>query len=276
MSAWTESDEVLDSDPLAVRLAAADVGRPSQQLRVSVTQMRPLSDPAVRHRRLSSRTSRATMAVLAAISVLVVTPAGAALGRAILPDGLQQRLGLVVGAPAHLAPGGGQQAPNASGATTGQVPPGTSMIGGGGVIVRPSLAVAEAQRLVDFPIPQPRELPSGLIFHGAWVDATHSVFLDYADSNTERSIGLEVRRGAAIGGSAVPAGSVRQVAVADGPAYYVHGSYEDAGPGTVAIWNASTDDVELTWQRDGFTYNLTAAGLHFSSSEAIQVAQSVR
>lgn len=275
MSAWTENDELLDRDPLAIRLASADVGHPSQRLRASVDQMRPLAERPVHRRRLSRRLSRGMAALAAALALLVVTPAGAALGRAILPDGLQQLLGLVVGAPTHLPPGGGQPA-TPSGSTSGQLPPGTSLIGGGGAIVRPSLSLAEAQRLVAFPIPQPRDLPSGLVFYGAWVDSTHSVFLHYADSTHQGGVGLEVRQGTAIGGSAVPAGSVREVAVGGSPAYFVHGSYADAGPGTVAIWDAAADVVELTWQRGGFTYNLTASGLHLSSSEAVQIAEAVR
>lgn len=272
MSAVIDNDELLDRDPLAARLAAVDVGRPSPRLRSSIDEMRPRVGRATHRRRLM----RGVAALVGAVAVLAVTPAGSALGRAILPDGLQQRLGLVVGAPTHLQPGGGG-ASTPGGATGSPLPPGTTLIaGGGGMVLAPSLTLAEAQRLVDFPLPQPRDLPDGVVFRGAAVDSTQSALLHYADSTNLRHVGLQVRRGTAVGGSAVPAGSVQQVAVDGVLAYYVHGSYEDAGPGTVASWNAAADDVELTWQRGGFTYNLTAAGLHLSSSAAVQIAQSVR
>ena len=271
MNALVDNDELLDRDPLGARLAAADVGHPSARLRATVSEMRLRPDRPVHHHRLV----RAVAGLLAAVAVVAVTPAGAAIGRAILPDGLQQRLGLVVGAPNHLQPSGGG-APTASGVTTGQVPRGTTLIGGGGDVATPSLSFAEAERLVGFPIPQPRDLRSGIVFRGALVDSTRSVFLHYADSANRRAVGLEVRQGTAVGGSAVPAGSVQQVSVDGGTAYFVHGSYEDAGPGTVASWNSAADDVELTWQRGGFTYDLTAARLHLTSSDALQIAESVQ
>lgn len=262
----------LDSDPLAARLATVDVGHPSEHLRAIVNISRPL----VRRRRRERRVYAGVAVIAFLLALMVVTPVGATLGRAILPEGLQQRLGLVVGAPPQLSPGG-RAAPTFGGPTSGQIPPETSVIrGGGGQMLTPSLSLAEAQGLVAFPVPIPRNLPLGLVFSGALVDSIHSIYLHYADLANQRSVSLQVRQGSVTGGSAVPAGSVRQTNVGGGPAYYVHGSYEDAGPGTAATWNPNADVVELTWQGGGMTYDLTAAGLHFSMSDAVQLAQSVR
>jgi len=79
-----------------------------------------------------------------------------------------------------------------------------------------------------------------------------------------------------VGGSAVPSSSAQRVRVEGGPAYYVHGAYEDVGPGTIAAWNPAADDEELTWQHNGMVYDLTAGGLHLASNDLTRIAESVR
>jgi hypothetical protein len=129
---------------------------------------------------------------------------------------------------------------------------------------------------VDFTIPTPRSLPAGVSFRGALVDSAHSVYLTYGDAARKTAVSLWVKNEAPVGGSAVPSSAAQRVQVDGSPAFYVHGAYEDSGPGTVAKWNPNADDQELTWQHDGFTYDMTAEGLHFSSADLIRIAQSVR
>ncbi|HEY2703780.1 MAG TPA: hypothetical protein VGL20_08830 [Candidatus Dormibacteraeota bacterium] len=284
MTSVTEIERALDSDPLAVRLSEAEVPSVSAELWAAVLSgARPA--PKRRHRR---RLIAGLGGGAVALSLLVVTPAGASIARAVLPHGLQQRLGLVVGAPAELTPPGGRTVAgsHASGSALpcSQVPhnPPTLSAGSRGGTAHvsqqfecyPDLGLTAAQGQVSFTIPTPTSLPSGVTFRGALVASAHSVFLTYRDASSRKTLGLWVTKGAPVGGSAVP--SAQRVQVDGGPAFYVHGSYDDSGPGTTARWNPAADAEELTWQHDGMTYDLTATGLHFSSTDLIRIAESVR
>jgi hypothetical protein len=241
--------------------------------------------PARRRRR---RVVAGLGAAAVALSLVAVTPAGAAIARTVLPKGIQQRLGLFEGAPTQLsAPGGlpagsGGGSPTASPMPCSQVPaiPPYPQVHHA-YDCYPDLSLAAAQRQVDFSIPTPAALPGGLSYRGALVgiamgDPKNSVLLTYRDTSGKKSLGLEVVRGTPGSGSGVPSGSVQRVKVDGSPAYYVHGSYGDDGPGTSARWHPGADDEELTWQHGGFTYDLTTAGLHYSSADLIRIAESVR
>jgi hypothetical protein len=79
-----------------------------------------------------------------------------------------------------------------------------------------------------------------------------------------------------VGGSAVPSGTAQAVSVDGGRAWYVHGGYDDDGHGGAPRWNPAADDEELTWQRDGLTFDLTAAGLGYGAADMVRLAESVR
>lgn len=191
-----------------------------------------------------------------ALIVTLTTPAGtaaaAAIVRSVLPPGLQQRLGLVVGAPPVVT-----RPPNAQ----------------PGIRVTPNLSLADAQAKVSFTIHTPRWLPDGVSFQGALVESHDSgVYLAYRRAGGG-GLGLAIHQGTGVGGPAVP--SAERVQVGGSPAYYVHGSYESSGPGTAATWNPAADDGELTWQRNGITYDLTAGGLHLSRTDLVRIAESI-
>lgn len=272
-------DHMLDTDPLALRLARAEVA----PMREGLLEDLLAKHYTTRHwRRHGRRLLVGVAALVAVLSLLAVTPVGATVGRAILPEGLQQRLGLVVGAPQHLVPGG--QSVGRNGRRT-PAPMSRDKQGdrGGGDLVTPHLSLAEAQRQVAFSIRTPRWLPGSLRFRGALVangDAVvpngESVYLHYGDASGKQGLGLWIYSVAPMGGSAVPSSSVQRVRVDGDSAFFSHGSYEDSGPGTVATWNPAADDEELTWQHAGMTYDLTAGGLHLSSNNLIRIAESVR
>ena len=284
MNRVAEMERALENDPLAARLARIEVPPVPEALWASVlTEPRPAPQ-----RRRRFRVAIGFGAGAVALATLAVTPAGAAIGRTILPQGIQQKLGIFEGAPTHLAAPSG--VPGGSGgrrvvhslmpcSQVPATPPYPTALQG--VECYPDLSLAEAQRRVDFTIPTPTAMPPGLSYRGALVGITmgapkSSVLLTYRDATGTKSLGLQVVRGTPGSGSAVPSGVAQRVTVDGSPAYYVHGSYGDDGPGTAVRWNSAADDEELTWQHDGFTYDLTTAGLHFSSADLIRIAESVR
>jgi len=282
MTRLSEIERAVHGDPLGARLARIEVGPVPDALRTRVLSGLRAAPPR-RGRRVAVALGAGAVAAVA----LAATPAGAAIARAVLPVGIQQGLGLMEGAPSQLSPPGGLPAGGGGHRATGSPMPCSQIPATPpypqvphAFECRPDLSVAAAQREVDFTIPTPADLPSGLSFQGALVGITmgaprSSVLLTYGDAGGGRSLSLQIVRGTPQSGSAVPSGTVQRLTVDGGPAYYVHGSYGDGGPGTAARWNPGADDEELTWQRDGFTYDLTAAGLHFSSADLIRIAQSV-
>jgi hypothetical protein len=146
--------------------------------------------------------------------------------------------------------------------------------GGGGYQCYPDLSLADVQRRAGFAVPTPSSLPAGVAYRGGTAATPHSVYLSYGGGSG--GLGLEVRDDAPIGGSAVPSGSAQRATVAGGTGWFVRGSYGDNGPGTTAHWNPDADDLELTWQRNGLTFDLTAGGLHLSRDQLIAIAESVR
>ena len=283
MTRLAEIEHGLEHDPLAARLARVEVAPVPEALRAAVLAG---SVPAPRRRR--RRLAVGVGAGAVALATLALTPACAAIGRAVLPQGIQQRLGLFEGAPTHLSspggsPGGGDRnSVRVSLMPCSQVPatPPYPQVQHA-YDCYPDLSLAAAQRQVDFTIPTPAALPAGLSYRGALVGIAmgaprSSVLLTYRDATGTRSLGLQVVRGTPRSGSGVPSGSVERVTVDGVTGYYVHGGYGDDGPGTSVRWNPAADDEELTWERGGFTYDLTTAGLHFSSADLIRIAESVR
>lgn len=287
MTTTLDLERQLDHDPLARRLAHLDLPEPSAALwgPVLAAAAAAHAQPQAQSRgRALRRRSVIGGAAVAVVTALAVSPAGVAIARSVLPDGLQQRLGIVEGAPTQLSPPGGSagstpaRRANTSPIPCSQVPTPRPDLGGIAYDCFPDLSLAEAQRQVGFAIPTPAALPPGLVFHGALVDAGKpAVFLTYGDAQRRHSVGLWVTRGTPVGGSAVPSGTAQSTTVDGGQAWYVHGSYGDAGgPGTAPRWNPSNDDEELTWQQGGFTFDLTAAGLHYGAADMVRLAESVR
>jgi hypothetical protein len=289
MTRLDDIERAIDSDLLSARLMRVETVPVADALRAGLLAG---SKPAPRGRR-RRRLATGLGGGAAAIAILAMTPAGPALARSVLPEGILQKLNLFEGTPPQLiAPGGAPVTslhpvqrltpPHGSPIPCSQVPakPPYPQVPQA-VDCYPDLSLVAAQQQVDFAIPTPHALPDGVTYDGAVVgiamDAPHSsVLLSYLDSVGTRSIGLEVVRGTPHSGSGVPSGSAERVQVDGGPAYYVHGSYGSSGPGATARWNPDADDEELTWQRDGMTFDLTAAGLHYSSIDLVRIAESVR
>ena len=270
-------ERVLDAHPLGDALFAMDVPAPDH-LRPAIF--------AGTHRRVAGsrrrRVTRTTAAGTAAICIVSLTPAGHAIARSVLPEGMQQRLGLVEGAPRTLTPGGANPGATSSRPAVSPIPcsavptPGPGL-SGGGFECYPDLSIAAAQAKVAFHIVTPSALPAGVRYRGASTTGPHDVILQWLRSDGRPGgLGLEIRdAGALAGGSAVPSGTLQRVSVGGTTGYLVHGDYEDKGPGTAAHWNPNADDYELTWTRGGLTFDLTAGDLQLSVLDLVRIAESV-
>ena len=274
MTTVAELERSIEADPLDDALFAIALPM-SSGLRAAVLSRSHTRLAHRRRRRILTRTAAGT----AAICLVAFTPPGHAVARLVLPEGLQQHLGLMEGAPRTLTPPSGTHvgvAPSLSPIPCSEVPtPGPS--NGRGVGCYPDLSIAAVQAKVDFHIATPALLPSGLQYRGALTTGPHDAYLSWKRSDGHPgALSLGIKDGVALrGGSAVPSGTLQPVTVGASPGYLVRGDYEDNGPGTTAHWNPNADDYELTWARGGLTYDLTTSGLHLSVSELLRIGDSV-
>jgi hypothetical protein len=277
MTRLMDIERALEDDPLAIRLSRISVAPMSSDVRVALSAAIP-PRPAPRRRRRWG--AAAAVAAVVVSLALFVTPAGAALARAVLPSGLQQFFGIVSGAPTQLIPPGGASAPHGPTSQTGSSAasmPCSKAAPLSQVVCLPDLSLTDTQRGVDFIIPTPAMLPAGVSFRGGLVDSPRSAYISYRlNDGAPGGLAVWIKEGTPMGGPAVPTGSIQAAEVDGSPAYYVHGDYEDSGPGTVASWNPNADAEELTWQHNGLTFDLTAGSLQLSKVEFFQIAESVR
>jgi hypothetical protein len=161
----------------------------------------------------------------------------------------------------------------------------------GGVITSvgfrpPLLDLQQAQGLVSFRIRTASWVPAGMQLRGVYVypkspdyaaynpdDA--SVTYGHVGSSSGPVVTIDERRGAPFGGSAVPSSAASTVRVNGRPAVYAHGNWEPSSTGSPKVWNPKQDVGELSWQADGITYDMIAAGLHLSEADMIRIADSV-
>jgi hypothetical protein len=273
MTTVAELERSIDADPLDDALASVVVFVPTGL----PAAVRSRSHTRLAHRRRHRLLTR-TVAGVAVLCLVAFTPPGHALARLVLPEGLQQRLGLVEGSPRTLTPPAGAVRP----ANTTPIPCSTLPTPAPGHPARayacyPDLSIAAAQAKVDFGIATPAAIPPGLQYRGAVTSGNQEVQLFWGRANKQPgTIGLEIRGGVAqSGGSAVPSGTVQRVSVGGSPGYVVRGDYESTAPGDAAHWNPNADDYELTWVHDGLTYDLTAGNLHFTVADVVRLAESV-
>jgi hypothetical protein len=277
-------EQLLARDPLALRLSRVTDPTVSSDLLGRV-----LSRQGVAWRRPARRARRVLLAgavVLMGVAVLAATPAGPAIGRAILPQGLQQWFGLVSGAPSVITPPA-----NACSAPS----PRPTMVPGEvywhtcpnglrvGDFTPLYVGLATAQAQVTFHIETAAWLPAGLtlggvaVFGNDVVDGPSSVSVEYLPiGHTGPGPGIRIQEhpGTQVGGSAVPASAVEHVTVDGQPAIFVKGDYESPRS-AVGYWTPSADVEELSWQHGGLTFDMIASGLHLTAADLIRVAQSV-
>lgn len=290
-----DANEPWASDPLAARLARIEDPSLSPELIARVAAGRP----APRRRRFRARYAVVPLALLAALSLLAASPAGAAVGRALLPPGMRQRFGLVTGAPTTLHPPGPNDCAIVAGAPGMRTSTFTTREGltvteetrlcQNGRTVRswsyrmPIMDIGRAQVLVNFRIRTATWLPAGLELSGIGMSPNPPQFTTYADQVSvvyqnagatlpSPNVTINERPGGRTGGSAVPRAT--SVSVNGGPASYVHGSYETVSGAD--RWNPTSDTEELSWRADGITYDMTATGLRLTQADMIRIADSIQ
>jgi hypothetical protein len=272
--------EPFSDDPVGVRLSRIQDPPVTEELVRKVLS----GAQALPKRRTWRRNALLALVVLVVLAAgLAATPAGKAVGRTVLPLGMQQWFGIVSGAPTVVT-----RPPNACSPSLppiSQIPPGATVTrpcphGGSVSETRPIvLSVADAQSRVKFPIHTPTWLPPGLTVAGVEVDSSSSITVVCRRPGDDptlpgRGVYISGHPGRQVGGSAVPSSSVQHVTVDGHPAVYVHGDYE--GPPGVGRWTPTADAEELSWQQDGITYDLLTGGLHLSRADVIQIAESMR
>ena len=278
-----EWEDRLARDPLSVRLANVKGPAVSAEfLRRVLTAPRIATTRQLRGRRVLVSLA----VVIVALAVLAATPAGPAIGKAILPAPLQQWFGLVGGAPNVITrPANACSGPG--------VPP--SMVPGrvywhtcanglrSGYFTPLYVGLEQAQAQVSFEITTPRWLPAGTAFAGVAVfgqdivDGPSSVSVEYLPfGRTGPGPGIRIQEhpGTQVGGSAAPATAVQHVTVHGQPAVFIRGDYESSGPAGDSVWTPGADDEELSWEHGGLTYDMIAAGLHLTQQDLIRIANS--
>jgi hypothetical protein len=290
----TEWEESLASNALALRLARIEHPPASAELMDKVLS----GAHPIRTRRIRGRhVLLAAAGVVVALSTAAATPAGPIIGQAV-----QQRFGIMVGAPETL------QRPGPNDCAIYKNPSGTSpnttvtTFTKNGVTFtkwtrrckngqtiwsvgyqEPVLGLQQAQGLVSFRIRTASWVPAGLQLAGVGMDPKPPDFSSYADHASVRyqasghpaGFTIDEQLGTPFGGSGVPSSAPHTVRVNGHPAVYVHGNYESSGTSDPK-WNPNADVEELSWQADGLTYDIRASGLHLSERDMIRIADSIR
>jgi hypothetical protein len=294
----TEWEESVARRPLAVRLSRIEHPSASPELMARVLS----GAHALRTRRTRGRNALLLAAgVVAALSTVAATPAGTLIGSAlgqrfafmVVPDRPSQdtQHGCEI-----LVESGTIKSPNTTvttftrnGVAFTQY---TRKCDKGGTATSvgfrpPLLDLQQAQGMVSFRIRTASWVPAGMQLQGVhmypkppdYSDYNHDdATVTYGRVGTSRGavVSIEERRGTPFGGSAVPSSRARTVRVNGRPAVYAHGNWEPSSTGPPTVWNPNQDVEELSWQADGITYDVIAAGLHLSESDMIRIADSIR
>ena len=287
----TEWEESLESNRLAVRLARIEHPPAPAELMDRVLSGAHL----IGTRRIRGRhVLLAAAGVVVALSTVAATPAGPIIGQAV-----QQRFGIMVGAPETLhRPGPDDCAiytnpsgtsPNTTVTTftrngvsftkwTRKCKSGQTIWSVG--YTEPVLDLQQAQGHVSFRIRTASWVPSGLHLAGVGMDPKPPDYSSYGDHASVRYTGhgggltIDEQPGTPFGGSGVPSSAPHTVRVNGRPAVFVHGNYESSGTADPK-WNPNADVEELSWQADGLTYDIRASDLHLSERDMIRIADSV-
>ena len=136
----------------------------------------------------------------------------------------------------------------------------------------PVVGIDEAQRQVEFKIPQPSWLPAGLTLQGAHVDPPNwaQIFYGLADASTG-GLGIEISKGSREGYYLYPDDAKQSVTIGGQTGVCVQGSWNEQGE-----WMASADVGTLEWSASDFSYHIGHSGLGLSCDDLIRIAQSLK
>ncbi len=135
----------------------------------------------------------------------------------------------------------------------------------------PVVGIDEAQRQVEFQIPQPSWLPAGLTLQGAHVAPPNwaQIFYSLADASAG-GLGIEINEGSNEGSYLYPDDAKQSVTIGSQTGVCVQGSWNEHGE-----WMASADVGTLEWSATGFSYRIGHSGLGLSCENLTRIAQSL-
>ena len=135
----------------------------------------------------------------------------------------------------------------------------------------PVVGIDEAQRQVEFEIPQPRWLPAGLTLQGAHVAPPNwaQIFYGLADASAG-GMGIEINEGSKEGYYLYPDDAKQSVTIGGQTGVCVQGSWNERQE-----WMALSDAGALEWSANGFSYHIGHFGLGLSCENLVRIAQSL-
>ncbi len=136
----------------------------------------------------------------------------------------------------------------------------------------PVVGIDEAQRQVEFEIPQPRWLPAGLTLQGAHVAPPNwaQIFYGLADASAG-GMGIEINEGSKEGNYLYPDDAKQSVTIGGQTGVCVQGSWNERQE-----WMALSDAGALEWSANGFSYHIGHFGLGLSCENLVRIAQSLK
>ena len=135
----------------------------------------------------------------------------------------------------------------------------------------PVVGISEAQRQVEFKIPQPSWLPSGLTLRGAHVAPPNwaQIFYGLAEASAGGT-GIEINEGFKEGNYLYPDDAKQSVTIDGQTGVCMQGSWNERQE-----WVALADAGALEWSANGFSYHIGHFGLGLSCENLVRIAQSL-
>ena len=135
----------------------------------------------------------------------------------------------------------------------------------------PVVGIDEAQRQVEFEIPQPSWLPAGLTLQGAHVDPPNwaHIFYGFADASAG-GLGIEINKGSSEGKYLYPDEAKQSITIGGQAGVCVQGSWNERQE-----WLALADAGALEWSANGFWYRIGHSHLGLSCENLVRIAQSL-
>ncbi len=135
----------------------------------------------------------------------------------------------------------------------------------------PVVGIEEAQRQVEFEIPQPSWLPAGLTLQGAHVDPPNfaHIFYGFADGSAG-GLEIEINEGSIEGKYLYPDEAKQSITIDGQTGVCVRGSWNERQE-----WLALADAGALEWSANGFWYRIGHSHLGLSCENLVRIAQSL-
>ena len=133
------------------------------------------------------------------------------------------------------------------------------------------VSLEEAQRQVSFSIPQPTDLPAGVVLKGAHVLPQNNwVQTFYGLPNQPGGLAIETIQGPPDSNYIFPDTARQPVRVNDQSAECIQGAWDEQDE-----WRSEADVVTLEWSAGRFFYHMQASDLDLDCAALIEIAASL-